>query len=86
MLFKNITNDRIEAYGHTWFPIGLDGDVHEVSDETLINKFSNYTNLEIVDAVVPRETPIPPGLKVDGRWSEKRLADEITKYMSPNVN
>ena len=89
MLFKNISNEIISAYGYTF---GIDGKAVDVKEPPLIRKFGLYDTLESADIItepkageVSRETlksqAIAAGLKVDGRWSDTRLRKEIDEYM-----
>ena len=100
MIFKNISNDRIEAYGHLWQPTETEGDSQDVTDPRLIRKFKLYAKLKAVEIVgepkeaeintdeelseagveILRSQAIGLGLKVDGRWKENRLKQEIEAY------
>ena len=97
VLFKNTSSKRIDAYGYRWQPEGSEGDVTEVKKPSLIEKFRNYQMLEPIEFItepvktqteVTAETlksqAIAAGMKVDGRWSEKRLKEEIEKYVNGN--
>jgi len=83
MLFKNMTSKVLSAYGYTWKP----GEFQDVTEENLINKFKLYNTLETIEqssneleAETLQSQAIAMGLKVDGRWSEKRLRKEVERY------
>ena len=94
VLFKNITNDRIEAYGYTWLPEGAIKDSQEVNEPSLISKFRKYTSLKAVEILheepkrasniefeTMKSQAIAQGMKVDGRWNSARLEREVKTYM-----
>ena len=92
MIFKNITDNPITCYGYKFMPDA----VVDVKEPDLIRKFSLYHQLIKMDignkesqannpGEVSRETlksqAIAAGMKVDGRWSETRLREEMDNYM-----
>jgi hypothetical protein len=90
MEFTNNTEKKFDAYGYQFFP-GIPVDVKE---ESLINKFKLYETLTCGEIILEEKTEEPTevgiellrsqaiglGMKVDGRWKEERLRQEIARY------
>jgi len=70
VVFRNLTQQRIEAYGYLFMPCGQEGDTQKVKEDHLIAKFRLYDTLEMT------------GFKADGRWGEARKQAEYERWLT----
>ena len=83
MIFRNISSHKIEAYGYVWLP---EQEI-DVTDTVLIRKFQKYPTLkpdlhaEKADFDTMKKAAVDAGMKVDGRWSDKRLVREVEMFV-----
>lgn len=96
--FRNLTDKPLRAYQFEWQPNGREGDSVEVSDENFIEKFKLYANLEVVKVeqkdvekavdpfIASLTKAVDSGFKVDRRWREARLKDELEAWRTQQHN